>query len=110
MLKWLHRYFTTRHHQVHGVKVEIGLQVEEYPRGIFRFYIKEPGDLSFHPTSYDDEAVPHIHPGDGCGEWLERVQWNDVTIEYGWCKAPSIERLEKALSHVTFGASYRSNR
>jgi hypothetical protein len=39
-----------------------------------------------------------------CFNISAELQWNDVNITVDVIKAPSIERLKEALTHVTFGA------
>ncbi len=108
----LRRYFLSKRYKA-LVQVKVGLQIEEYPRGFFRIFYKTPGDTSLTIDSFDGEVRACYRTCcELCREkFLTEVRWQKVTIDvWGDCHAPSIERLEEALSHVTFSVDRLGDR
>ena len=114
-VEWLYSFSPRHHHRRyakhHTVETRImtRLQFVEYPKGEFLVYIKQPRDLviSFEEGSYDAE-VRLLRCDDALCQCIREVIWKDVTIfQRGRCRAPSIERLSEALSHMTIHVGYQ---
>ena len=106
MFKWLHRYFTIRHHRAY-VQAHICLKFVEYPRGVFRPYLQKPEDISLYTWSSKDPEVKAViceDCRDSHGFTWRNVRWDELGDYF---TAPSMEQLEDALSRVVLNVGRR---
>lgn len=82
------------------------IEVQEVKKGVFKPRFDEDDDCEPGFSHWDEEVENTDSAGDACCQLgiSQRVKWQEVELdlENREFRAPSIERLREALSHVVF--------